>query len=254
MQKNSFVLRNSYADIFADLSDKQAGALIKVIFNYIAKKDVTEGLQDVEVKMAWKFIKQDIDYDTQKYEALCLKRAEYGKQGGRPKAQGFSENQKKHKVFEKAKGFSEKHIDSDSVVDSDSDSENNNATLLLPQKDPQAGTFRATPKTKMQKFGTWWVKNYYPELYATAGAKATAAWFKRYGRALSELLSLADGSVSLAVSAALATQEQMAEFQKRKGETVLWGLESVCRNFTENFVRAQEIQKSGVLPPEVADA
>ena len=120
-RKNSFVLRNSYADIFADMSDKQAGALIKVIFNYVAAKDVTDGLQDVEVKMAWKFIKQDIDYDTKKYNDLCDKRAEYGKQGGRPKASALDENIKKHKVFEKAKGFSEKHIDSDVVVDSDSD-------------------------------------------------------------------------------------------------------------------------------------
>lgn len=120
-RKNSFVLRNSYADIFADMSDKQAGALIKVIFNYVAAKDVTDGLQDVEVKMAWKFIKQDIDYDTKKYNDLCDKRAEYGKQGGRPKASALDENLKKHKVFEKAKGFSEKHIDSDVVVDSDSD-------------------------------------------------------------------------------------------------------------------------------------
>lgn len=119
--KNSFVLRNSYADIFADLSDKQAGALIKVIFNYVAKKDVTEGLGDVEVKMAWKFIKQDIDYDCQKYADLCSKRAEYGKQGGRPKANAFPGNQEKHKVFEKAKGFSQKHIDSDVVSDSESE-------------------------------------------------------------------------------------------------------------------------------------
>lgn len=129
MTKNSFVLRNSYADIFADMSDKQAGALIKVIFNYVTAKDVTEGLQDVEVKMAWKFIKQDIDYDTEKYNSLCAKRAEYGKQGGRPKADALEENPKKHKVFEKAKGFSQKHIDSDSdvvsVVDSDVVSDTN---------------------------------------------------------------------------------------------------------------------------------
>ena len=105
MTKNSFVLRNSYADIFADMSDKQAGALIKVIFNYVTAKDVTEGLQDVEVKMAWKFIKQDIDYDTEKYNSLCAKRAEYGKQGGRPKADALEENPKSIRFLKKQKVF-----------------------------------------------------------------------------------------------------------------------------------------------------
>lgn len=135
MTKNSFVLRNSYADIFADMADKQAGALIKVIFNYVTAKDVTEGLQDVEVKMAWKFIKQDIDYDTEKYNSLCAKRAEYGKQGGRPKANALDETPKKHKVFEKAKGFSQKHIDSDSDVVSDSDNDSDINISFQKEKD-----------------------------------------------------------------------------------------------------------------------
>lgn len=127
--KNSFVLRNSYADIFNDLSDKQAGVLIKVIFNYVTAKDTEASLPDVELKMAWKFIKQDIDYDTHKYKNLCEQRAEWGKQGGRPKAQDLQESirfSEKHKVSEKAQGFSEKHIDSDVVVDVVSDSELDN--------------------------------------------------------------------------------------------------------------------------------
>ena len=251
MRKNSFVLQTRLNGIVSKLSDKQAGVLFKGILDY-AENGAVANFEDNAVTVAFEFVRQDIDYTAKKYAETCAKNADNGKLGGRPKNRtvikkpnGYLKNPKK------PKGYFENHNDND--VDNDDDIKT--TTLLpLPQKDPQAGTFRATPKTKMQKFGTWWVKNYYPELYATAGSKATAAWFKRYGRALSELLSLADGSVSLAVSAALATQEQMAEFQKRKGETVLWGLESVCRNFTENFVRAQEIQKSGVLPAEVADA
>ena len=253
MQKNSFVLQTRLGAVVAKLSDKQAGALFKGILKY-AENGTIANFEDSAVDIVFEMARQDIDYTAKKYAETCAKNAENGKLGGRPKNRtvikkpnGYLKNPKK------PHGYFENHNDNDVDVDNDDDIK---TTTLLPlaQKDPQAGTFRATPKTKMQKFGTWWVKTYYPELYATAGAKATAAWFKRYGRALSELLSLADGSVSLAVSAALATQEQMAEFQKRKGEPVLWGLESVCRNFTENFVRAQEIQKSGVLPQEVADA
>ena len=141
----------------------------------------------------------------------------------------------------------------------DNEYDNDSNTILtdsdtittLSQKDPQAGTFRAVPKTKIQKLGSWWVKTYYPDLYSTAGAKSTAAWFKRYGKALSEILNLADGNIPLAISSVIATEEQMAEFQKRKGEAVCWGLEAVSRNFTENFNRANEILNSGNLPKEV---
>ena len=121
-------------------------------------------------------------------------------------------------------------------------------------KDPNEGTFRAGGKTKPQKLACWWVKNYYPQLYATAGKKSTESWFKRYGKPLNEILNLADGSLPLAVASILATQEQMRAFQKRKGEDVTWGLEAVSRNFTENFVRAQEIMQSGNLPKEVQNA
>jgi hypothetical protein len=105
MTKNSFVLRTSYTDIFSEMSDEQAGALIKAIFHYVATKEVSAGLNDAELKMAFKFIRRDIDYDSQKYDALCAKRSLWGKQGAQAKA-GIS-----------------RHDDSDVVVDVVSDSE-----------------------------------------------------------------------------------------------------------------------------------
>lgn len=75
--KSTFVLRMSYQSILAEMSDKQVGTLIKAVFNYVATGDEPTGLNDVEVKTAFKFIKQDIDYDTQ--NTLI-----YAKKGQRP--------------------------------------------------------------------------------------------------------------------------------------------------------------------------
>lgn len=249
MHKNSFVLQTGLNAVVAKLSDKQAGALFKGVLNYAANGTLST-FEDSAVDIVFEMVRQDIDYTSAKYERTCQKRKE---------AVQKRWSKKKHTNVYKCiqndtKPYKPIHNDNDNntiLTDSDINSISNDMLIITPQKDPQAGTFRAEPKTKLQKLGVWWVKTYYPELYATAGVKATAAWFKRYGKALSEVLNLADGNVPLAVSSVLATQEQMSEFQKRKGEDVIWGLEAVSRNFTENFNRAHEIMQSGALPQEV---
>ena len=52
---------------------------------------------DAETNMAFKFIRFQLDKDNKKYEETTEKRKEAGKLGGRPKANGFSENQTKAK-------------------------------------------------------------------------------------------------------------------------------------------------------------
>ena len=251
MTKNSFVLRSSYADIFADMSDKQAGALIKVIFNYVTAKDVTEGLQDVEVKMAWKFIKQDIDYDTSKYNSLCEQRAEYGKKGGRPKeqaldenqkkhkvfekAQALDENQKKHKVFEKAQGFLEKHIDSDSdvvsVVDSDSDI---NKQLTAPKV---AESVQPKPKqlNDLQKFASEVAKRFEDPLDRVQ----LGIWFKRNCRCLTDILNFCGKDIPLA----LETIGVCVERLEKAG--LSGGYEAVLRNIPDYYTQAKKRLESG---------
>lgn len=125
VDKNSFILRNEYLDIFTDLSDSQAGVLIKAVYKYAAAKEIPEGLKDVEVKMAFKFIKKDIDYDTQKYNDLCEKRSLAGKKGGAPLGNDNANKQNKQMLEKQAKQANvflnkqNKHSDSDSVCDSD---------------------------------------------------------------------------------------------------------------------------------------
>ena len=264
--KNNFLLPNRLDAVVSKLSDKQAGVLFKGILGYANKGTVAE-FEDGMVSVVFEMARQEIDYNTDQYVKTCIRNAQNGKLGGAPKGNSNAKkqpsgclNNRNNRVVEKTTQNNPKQpkttetTQDDVDVDVDMscyDTTSISNDMLITQKDPQAGTFRAAPKTKIQKFGVWWVKTYYPNLYETAGAKATGAWFKRYGKAISEILNLADGNVPLAISATLATQEQMAEFQKRKGEPVQWGLESISRNFTDNFSRAQEILKSGTLPQEV---
>ena len=73
MTKDTFVLRTSYAPIFSTLTDAQAGSLIKSIFAYVHQEPCAK-LTDPALHMAWRFIKQDIDYDTEKYARVCAQR------------------------------------------------------------------------------------------------------------------------------------------------------------------------------------
>jgi len=90
--KDSFILKTSWIGVFEDLNDRQAGVLIKAVFNYIATGEKPE-LTDSEIKMAFKFIMLDLDNFSRSYEKRCqtnrengMKGAEYGKLGGRPRS------------------------------------------------------------------------------------------------------------------------------------------------------------------------
>ena len=80
--RNTFILKTDYESVITEMSDKQAGALIKAIFKYVATGDSTDHLPDVEVRMAFRFIKSDLDAFDKKYQETSLKRAEAGKKGG----------------------------------------------------------------------------------------------------------------------------------------------------------------------------
>ena len=80
--KDTFILKVSYQDVVNDLSDTQAGKLIKAIFEYVATGDIPAHLSDLEVKTALKFIKMDIDESSERYQNISVKRAEAGKKGG----------------------------------------------------------------------------------------------------------------------------------------------------------------------------
>jgi hypothetical protein len=84
MERTNFILAYKYNDIFNDLSDKQAGVLIKAIFKYQFNGAIAS-FNDNELKMAFKFIKKDMDYNNHKYQQICEKNRGNGLKGGRPK-------------------------------------------------------------------------------------------------------------------------------------------------------------------------
>ena len=92
--KDSFILRTSWQSVFDDLGDKQAGVLIKAVFNYMATGEKPTMQSDLEIKMAFKFISIDLDKFNESYEKRCetnrengMKGADFGKLGGRPRKQ-----------------------------------------------------------------------------------------------------------------------------------------------------------------------
>lgn len=99
LEKKSFVLYIDHKELWKNLSDEQAGKLIKHIYSYV----VGEGAKppDEMTKLLFYQIKATLDRDQKKWEAVRNARSENGKKGGRPskakKANGFEEKQTKAK-------------------------------------------------------------------------------------------------------------------------------------------------------------
>lgn len=77
---------------------EQSGSLFLAILRYQSEKELPQ--MDAATKMAFNFIRSQLDKDNQKWMETVEKRREAGKLGGRPKtkkANGFSEKQTKAK-------------------------------------------------------------------------------------------------------------------------------------------------------------
>ena len=98
--RDSFVLYTRYREQVLELSREQRGDLFLAILNYMAGEPIPD--LDAASKMAFSFIRSQLDADSDKYEKTCEARRTAGRMGGRPKANDLSENQEKAK---KANGF-----------------------------------------------------------------------------------------------------------------------------------------------------
>ncbi len=220
--KNSFVLRISYGEIFAEMSDKQAGILIKAIFNYVAAGEIPAWLNDIEAKTAFKFIKQDIDYDTAKYGELCEKRSEWGKKGAQTKASISQHKQ----AYAKPASISQ-HDDVVSVVDVVSDVDKQLLTA-----DKAAGQAEKSPKPKklnnLQEFSNRVIAEF-EDLHTQ---DQIAVWFKRNCRNLSDILKFCGGDIDIGLECIAVCVERL-EKAGLKG-----GYEAVCRNLPDYYREA----------------
>lgn len=127
MAKDSFVIYTKYEEQISLLTDAQAGVLLRAMIKYQSGQALPkmEGM----TQMAFAFIKQQIDFDNQKYDAMCeAKReagkrgAEYGKLGGRP-TKRVQTAKTANGVSKTAKGLSKtaKTADNEYEYDNDND-------------------------------------------------------------------------------------------------------------------------------------
>lgn len=130
MDKSSFLIYLDYEEQFNLLTDEQIGRLMRAIIKYEKTREIPQ-LNGI-VKMAFSFIKTQLDRDREKYEAKCEKNRENAKKGGRPR-----KNQKDNL---KANGFNENQMDAKKPDDDKEDEEDNeedidNDLLLKKEKE-----------------------------------------------------------------------------------------------------------------------
>jgi len=78
--KDTFILKTKYGSIINRLSDKQAGVLFKMLFNYV-ENGANAGSTDERVDMAFEFIKMDLDAFSESYQKKITEQSKQGRIG-----------------------------------------------------------------------------------------------------------------------------------------------------------------------------
>lgn len=138
-KNNAFVLYASYAEILQDLEMEDLGNIFKAILNYKARGEIIK--LPTHLTIIFKFIKNQLDIDAEKYTKKVEKLKSNGSKGGRPKKpNGFFEE------HEKPNGFFENHNDNVNVND------NVNAEKKQKQKtDPFINSIKTFFENEYQK-------------------------------------------------------------------------------------------------------
>lgn len=147
MAKNSFIVYYNYKEALADLTDEQVGKLFRALFEYEmeGKDPEFEG----ELKIAFRFIKKDLDINLTKYASVCERNRENGMKGGRPRN---PENPKN------PSGFSKTQENPKNPVGADDDNDiiytsNNNIEKI--KENSAISTIKEKKKETTQKFGEY---------------------------------------------------------------------------------------------------
>lgn len=72
-KKNTFIMYLEYEEHFSLLTDEEIGILMRGIFQYIRTGKIPDFNSNVAIKMAFSFIRTNIDIDNQKYQQKCEK-------------------------------------------------------------------------------------------------------------------------------------------------------------------------------------
>lgn len=98
-EKKSLLLYYDYKSHFDFLTDEQLGRLIRSMLEYEIDGVLPEFDEPI-LKMAFGFIKSNLDRDRQKFFEKCEKNTENGKKGGRPRQGQQNEQQEKQTTTE----------------------------------------------------------------------------------------------------------------------------------------------------------
>jgi len=168
--KSSFLIYLDYKEQFELLSDAELGQLLRAIMLYEETREITE-LSGM-LKMAFSFIKTQLDKDRQKYEEMCEKNRENAKKGGRPR---------KQMVNEKPNGFEEnqteaKKADNDNEDDNDKN-KNNKKKYIKKFVPPTLEEIENYVKEKKLSVSAQYFYDYFTEgNWIDAEGKAVKSW------------------------------------------------------------------------------
>ena len=123
MKKETFLFYADWLNVIRDLPSEVQLEVYQAIAEYAIYGNLIE-LKPL-AKVAFGFVKQTIDRDTQKYISISEKRSEAGKKGGRRlkdnELEESNEKQKKQLLSEKSKKSNGPLNDNDNVNDNDND-------------------------------------------------------------------------------------------------------------------------------------
>ena len=121
MKRETFLFYADWLNVIRDLPSEVQLEIYQAITEYAINGNLIE-LKPL-AKVAFGFVKQTIDRDTQKYISISEKRSEAGKRGGRPlkdnELEESNEKQKKQLLSEKSKKSNCPLNDNDNVNDND---------------------------------------------------------------------------------------------------------------------------------------
>ena len=128
-RKESFIVYNGWFENVSHLDDGSLGKLFRAVFEYQTTGEVDAELPP-ELKMAFAFIKKQLDHDSDKYLKRCEINRANGQQGGAPEGNKNAQKQPKQpKTTENKQKQHDNDNEYDNEYENESENENENARL-----------------------------------------------------------------------------------------------------------------------------
>lgn len=155
--KDSFIFYTEYREAIEDMTDEEAGMLLKALISYAEGEEIK--IKDKAVRMVFLTIKPRLDRDRAKWQETVEKRREAGQKGGEANASKRKQTQAKEASASKSKQNVANQAVSVTVTDSDSEYINNPACARARESQTQMFdrliTGRALSKSTSDKLREW---------------------------------------------------------------------------------------------------